>query len=319
MAVNGDHKTSTGNGASQPDTRWAAISGLWHFSGNSAQYQPPQSSESVQSYGIAVTNRHVTDGTVRTRVRFSDQPKSQNSAGVLLGYQSERARYLMLQLGAYDRAYSIGEWVPGTGWQSVESAGSARNLEANREYDLLVRQTGQEIRVTVDGVAVLERVVGNPLAGSQVGLFAWGNSPTSFADFSVEAAKPQMFVAMQFGQPFDTLYQEVIFPRSAQLGLNVVRIDEIAGPGIIFEDIKKRIAEAKIVVAEITAPNQNVFYELGYAHALNKPTILLAQRGKELPFDIRSYRVIFYDDSIGGKPALERDLERHLQAILGET
>jgi len=108
----------------------------------------------------------------------------------------------------------------------------------------------------------------------------------------------------------------VILPTAKALDLKVIRIDEIAGPGIIFEDIKRQIAEAKIVVAEITAPNQNVFYELGYAHALNKPTILLAQRGKELPFDIRSYRVIFYDDSIGGKPALERDLKKHLEAIL---
>ena len=68
--------------------------------------------------------------------------------------------------------------------------------------------------------------------------------------------------------------------------------------------------------SEITAPHQNVFYELGYAHALNKPTILLAQRGRELPFDIRSYRVISYDDTIGGKPAVERSLEKHLQAVL---
>jgi nucleoside 2-deoxyribosyltransferase len=122
---------------------------------------------------------------------------------------------------------------------------------------------------------------------------------------------------MQFGPPFDTLYTEVIRPTADDLELNVIRIDEIAGPGIIFEDIKRQIAEAKIVIADITAPNQNVFYELGYAHALNKPTILLAQRGKQLPFDIHSYRVIFYDDSIGGKPELERNLQKHLEAILG--
>ena len=54
------------------------------------------------------------------------------------------------------------------------------------------------------------------------------------------------------------------------------------------------------------------------AHALNKPTILLAQRGKDLPFDIRSYRVIFYDDSIGGKPLVERTLREHLDSILQE-
>jgi nucleoside 2-deoxyribosyltransferase len=73
-----------------------------------------------------------------------------------------------------------------------------------------------------------------------------------------------------------------------------------------------------VVIAEITAPNQNVFYELGYAHALNKPTILLARRGRELPFDIRSYRVIFYDDTIGGKPEVERNLIKHLQSVLPE-
>ena len=59
-------------------------------------------------------------------------------------------------------------------------------------------------------------------------------------------------------------------------------------------------------------------YELGYAHALNKPTVLLARRGADLPFDIRSYRVVFYDDTIGGKPEVERNLEVHLKAILKE-
>jgi len=38
-------------------------------------------------------------------------------------------------------------------------------------------------------------------------------------------------------------------------------------------------------------------YGHAHARALNKPTILLARRGRELPFDIRSYRVIFYDDT----------------------
>ena len=237
----------------------------------------------------------------------------------MLGFQSERSRYVLAQLGGYGRAYSVAEHVPGVGWQGIENVGSARNLEPRKTYTMDVAQTGQEIRMVVDGVPVIERVLSQPLSGSQLGLFAWGKARVDFTDLLVKAAKPQVFVAMQFGQPFDTLYQEVINPGVRALDLDVIRIDELAGPGIIFEDIKRQIAEAKIVVAEITAPNQNVFYELGYAHALNKPTILLAQRGKELPFDIRSYRVIFYDDSIRGKPALERNLQKHLEAILRES
>ena len=299
------------------ETRWAAISGLWHFDGSSARYLGPSSSEGIQPYGISLTNWNLTDGSVRVRIKFSQvDSEGQISAGLVLGFQSERSRYVIVQLGGYGRAYSIAEFVPGVAWQGIENVGSARNLEANREYDIDLRQTGQEIRMSVDGVPVIERVLAQPLTGSQLGLFAWGRAPIDFSQLIVSSASPQVFVAMQFGHPFDTLYQEVIYPLSKALGLNVIRIDEVAGPGIIFEDIKRQIAEAKIVIAEITAPNQNVFYELGYAHALNKPTILLAQRGKELPFDIRSYRVIFYDDSIGGKPALERDLQKHLEAIL---
>ena len=63
--------------------------------------------------------------------------------------------------------------------------------------------------------------------------------------------------------------------------------------------------------------NANVFYELGFAHALDKPTILLANRGDtELPFDVSSYRVIFYDDNIGGKRDVEETLRKHLHEVL---
>jgi hypothetical protein len=302
------------------ETRWAAVTGLWEFRRASATYTGPSSSEGFPAYGIALTNWNLTDGIVRVGIRFSEvDSDGLISGGVVLGFQSERSRYVLAQLGAYGRAYSIAEYVPGVAWQAVENVGSARNLEPNKDYLVEVTQVGQEIRMIVDGVPVIERVLGQPLGGSQLGLFAWGKAQVRFNELSVNAAKPQVFVAMQFGQPFDTLYQEVINPGARSLGLDVIRIDEMAGPGIIFEDIKHQIAEAKIVIAEITAPNQNVFYELGYAHALNKPTILLAQRGKELPFDIRSYRVIFYDDSIGGKPALERNLQKHLEAILRDS
>jgi hypothetical protein len=316
------NKAASGNGSPATvmhETRWAAATGLWEFHGSSATYTGPSSNDG-SPHGIAVTNWSLTDGNVRVDVKFSEVDFAGNiAAGAVLGFQSEHSRYVLVQLGGYGRPYSVAEYVPSVGWQGIENVGSARNLEPSKKYTIDVAQTGQEIRMIVDGVPVIERVLGQPLGGSQLGLFAWGKARVDFIDLLVKAAKPQVFVAMQFGQPFDTLYQEVISPGVRALDLDVIRIDELAGPGIIFEDIKRQIAEARIVVAEITAPNQNVFYELGYAHALNKPTILLAQRGKELPFDIRSYRVIFYDDSIGGKPALEKSLQKHLEAILRES
>jgi hypothetical protein len=57
-------------------------------------------------------------------------------------------------------------------------------------------------------------------------------------------------------------------------------------------------------------------YEVGYADALNKPLIILAQKGTTLPFDIRGYRVVFYEDVIGGEIELAANLRKQLKAIL---
>jgi hypothetical protein len=69
------------------------------------------------------------------------------------------------------------------------------------------------------------------------------------------------------------------------------------------------------VIAEITPHDRSVFYEVGYTHALGKLTILLAQRGVQPPFDIRSFRVVYYDHTIGGNAEVERNLTKHLAAI----
>jgi hypothetical protein len=124
---------------------------------------------------------------------------------------------------------------------------------------------------------------------------------------------------MQFFEPSDTLYKEVIERKGKEAGFDVVRIDDVNRPGIIFQDIQQAISEATAIVAEISPANNNVSYELGNAHALRKPTILLARRGQDLPFDIRSYRVIFYNDTIGGKSNLEETLEKNLDSVLRET
>jgi nucleoside 2-deoxyribosyltransferase len=76
--------------------------------------------------------------------------------------------------------------------------------------------------------------------------------------------------------------------------------------------------EAEVVIAEITPENRNVFYELGYAHALGKPTIMLAERGTDLPFDVSGYRVLLYENTIAGKKQVENGLREHLKAIFRE-
>jgi len=302
-----------------PVTRWAALAGNWDFVDRNARYQGPSI---AGGYGLAICDEKFRDGLIRAKVRFDgpEGPLKGESAGIVLGYYSEAGAYLVVGLGAFESAYSIWEFLPASGWVNrSKPAGMNRNLRYRQDYHLEVTQKGQRISLAVDEVPVLEHVLPSPLPGNQLGLYAMSEStPVVFQDFEVQRRPPTAFVAMQFGEPYDTIYRTVIRPEAKKLGIEVIRIDEVNRPGIIFQDMQRKIDDANVVIAEITAPNQNVYYEVGYAHALNKPTILLAQRGKELPFDIRSYRVIYYDDSIGGKPLVERTLREHLRAILQE-
>ena len=295
-------------------TQWAPIAGIWTFENSTATYNGPVNEEAT-AFGIALSAVQMRDGVIQAHINF-EAIKEHDTAGIILGFQSITSGYAIVSLGAYSFAYSIQEFEPASGWRILARAGSITNLKPNYLYSIKITQVGQKIGMVVDKVRIFEYILPRPLPGNQVGLFAFGRSPVRFENIEAQRERPRAFVAMQFMEPFDTLYHRVIKPEAEALGFIVMRIDEISGPGIIFEDIKREIAEAKVLIAEITAPNQNVFYELGYAHALNKPTILLAQRGKELPFDIRSYRVIFYEDTIGGKPIVEENLRKHLSAIL---
>lgn len=106
--------------------------------------------------------------------------------------------------------------------------------------------------------------------------------------------KPAAFVIMPFGDGFDEIYNLFLVEAIAQAGFEVFRADNIKSTQNILKDIVRGIAESDLIVADLTDSNPNVYYELGLAHALGKPVILLTQDLEDLPFDLRSYRVIPY-------------------------
>jgi hypothetical protein len=300
--------------------RWAAIVGRWSIEPERVRYLGPQDGRSP--LGICITNAPVTDGSISTRVSLSgtnDTTSSRTEGKILLGYRSLEDRYVTAGFGGWKCAYDIGEFAPGSGWRALATAGSAENLFPGQQYQLQVTLTGQRIVLAADGVRVLEHVLERPLTGGQIGLFAWGEGTTDFADISIVARPGKLFVVMQFSEPYKQLHEEVIKPVARDFQLDAYYAGEVFGPGIILQDIAQSIADAKVVIAEITPANQNVFYELGYSHALHKPTILLAERDKQLPFDVSGYRVLFYNNTIAGKKQVEEGLRKHLEAILGDS
>lgn len=103
------------------------------------------------------------------------------------------------------------------------------------------------------------------------------------------------FVIMPFAPDFNEIYNLFIATTLTSAGFDVFRADTILSQRNILEDVVTSIAESDLIVADLTGSNPNVYYELGLAHALGKRVLLLTQSIEELPFDLRSYRVISYD------------------------
>ncbi len=74
-----------------------------------------------------------------------------------------------------------------------------------------------------------------------------------------------------------------------------------------------------MIVADISSPNENVFYELGIAHTLGKKTIILTQNIGRVPFDLRTQRIVVYSDDHPGYSRLKEELPKHIRAVLAES
>src|SRR5262249_52826562 len=77
----------------------------------------------------------------------------------------------------------------------------------------------------------------------------------------------------------------------------------------ILGRIYNQINKADVLVADMTGRNANVFYEVGYAHALGKIVLLLTKNADDIPFDLKHYPHIIYGGSIS---QLRNDLSKRL-------
>ncbi len=103
------------------------------------------------------------------------------------------------------------------------------------------------------------------------------------------------FVMMPFGGWFDRYYQDVYVPAIKDAGLEPVRADELFSTGSVVEQVWEQIGKARVLLADLTDKNANVFYELGLAHAAVKPVVFTSARIEDVPFDLRHLRVIVYE------------------------
>lgn len=105
----------------------------------------------------------------------------------------------------------------------------------------------------------------------------------------------------------DQILRHVIKPACLECGYAATRADEIDNSGMISTQILERILNDKIVIADLTDQNPNVFYELAVRHAVRKPFIQIIAEGQSIPFDVQGIRTIELDHQDLDSAASARD------------
>jgi hypothetical protein len=132
--------------------------------------------------------------------------------------------------------------------------------------------------------------------------------------------RPFVFMIMPYGERYE-LFLHVRKAVEETLGIACLRADHARASGHdLLSKIHLLLERADLVIADISAtsrPNPtspNVFYEIGYAKALQKPLLLLVQQDEEVPTDLRGLEVIRHGGSRSAFEHFNIELREHLRA-----
>lgn len=95
----------------------------------------------------------------------------------------------------------------------------------------------------------------------------------------------------------DLFASSIVEPALEQSKLRLIRADQIDSPGVITRQILDYVLHSRLVIADLSFHNPNVFYELAIRHVMRKPTVQIMRSRENVPFDISQSRTIMIDDS----------------------
>lgn len=156
--------------------------------------------------------------------------------------------------------------------------------------------------------------VSSPLYASSIGIY---RHYPSLETTKYEIKRDTVFVLMAMdpdNPELEDVYQ-TIKQVCATFGVNAYRADEIEHQDRITDLILSEIKSCEFLIADLTHERPNVYYEIGYAHALNKRPILYRKAGTRLHFDLSVHNVPEYKNMT----ELKAILKRRLEAILGRS
>jgi hypothetical protein len=206
---------------------------------------------------------------------------------------------------------------------------SERRIEHLYPIDALRKLVGWNL---VDAYENKRRVAAEEIKASNVSKIVYYLSPfaaelehTFYVNLTAEplfgppsrlAFRPDLFMLMPFTPQMRPIFDDHVKKVASKLELTAARADDFFSRGVVLQDIWSAIYHARVIVADCTKRNPNVFYEIGIAHTLGKETVLISQSLKDVPFDLRHLRHINYEYTPSGMSEFESRLEATLKDFI---
>jgi hypothetical protein len=127
-----------------------------------------------------------------------------------------------------------------------------------------------------------------------------------------------ILVFMPFSPDLTPVYEDHLKAVAQKLEKSIARADDFFTNDQVVNEIWTALVSTKLVIADCTHRNPNVFYEIGLAHAIGKPTILMTQDSEDVPFDLRHRRYLKYELTPRGMKSFEESLEKTIATILAK-
>lgn len=195
-------------------------------------------------------------------------------------------------------APSLAEWRTYLGARSERGASKLELRRLLRVARSELERTGEDIArdAVLDGLDIVE---------------GWISSHLRLANLAVDEG----LYLSPIDPEFVAVYEQLVRPAVEALGIEMTPVEELDAEGAMHA-LVRRLLDSKVLVADLTGSDPWVMYALGAAHALNTPSVIVAQDLDDVPSDLRAYSPVIYSTRFDLAHRLSEDLTKALRDVL---
>jgi hypothetical protein len=173
-------------------------------------------------------------------------------------------------------------------------------------------ETCRRFEISLETAAEWESIHLNELSPPRMRMLA-----RTLVEHILRGFRCKCFLAAPFAAEYDPV-RDTVSEVLESLDIDVIDAKKLKRHGNVLRQLTSALGTADFVLADISGPNANVTYEVGLAHAEQKPVMLIFNGTNldKVPFDLLTERILFYPKDMN---ELKRELRTSVPTVLASA